>query len=134
LNNREKVLRKLGRRSYSSYELILKLKSEMPEIKEITDEFLQKGYLNDEEWLTRFVQEEERKGRSPRATASRLYAKGVPREVIEEALGALDSDKAIREAVTKHLRRGSDKKKIMAALARLGFSWEAIHKILDDML
>lgn len=134
MGNREKVLRKLGRKSYSSYELIFKLKSEIPEIKEITQEFIQKGYLNDQEWLARFVEEEERKGRSPLAAAARLRSKGVPREVIEEAVGALDSDKAIREAAAKHLRRGSDKKKTMAALARLGFSWDAIHRILTDML
>ncbi|MCB1113714.1 MAG: RecX family transcriptional regulator [Chlamydiia bacterium] len=131
MSNREKVLRKLSRRSYSSYELIFKLRSEMPEIKEITDEFLKKGYINDEEWLKDFIKSEERKGKGPKAIGAKLYSKGFPRETIESALLMTEPQEAIQTALKKELKKGKDKPKIIGALVRKGYSWDDINLITD---
>ena len=133
MSNREKVLRKLSRRSYSSFELIFKLKTEIPEIKDITNEFIQKGYINDQEWLKDFIKSEERKGKGPRAIGAKLYTKGFPREIIEEALLNTEPAESIQTALKKELKKGKDKPKIINALIRKGYSWDNIN-LISDML
>lgn len=130
-SNREKVLRKLGRRGYSSYELIFKLKSEIPEIKDIAEEFIQKGYLDDAAWIADFIAAEERKGRGPLQIGAKLRMRGIPQEVVNGALSKTASKEAIRLALEKELRKGKDKHKIINALARKGFSWDDINLIIE---
>lgn len=132
--DREKVMRKLGRRSYSSYELRLKLKAEVPDIEEILVDFIEKGYINDHDWLLSFIRSEESKGRGPMAISQKLRQKGYPREEIESAMPRNGSSReALDLAFAKKTRKFSDRNKIINSLLRLGFAWDDIKNKFQEV-
>lgn len=130
-SHKEKVMRKLGRRSYSSHELRLKLKGEIPEneLEDILKEFIEKGYINDLEWARTFVIAEESKGRGPMTISQKLRMKGYERENVEKVMdeaGEGGSKDALDLALAKKSRKFTERHKIVNALLRLGFHWEDI--------
>lgn len=125
---RDKVIRKLAKKSYSSWELKKKC-ADIPDIEAIVADLADKGYLNDKEWLSSFVRQGEAKGLSPLAIASKMRNKGIPRDVIEEALNTLDSEEALKRAIAKKMRgKTPDRQKLIASLLRQGFSWEQVSR------
>lgn len=130
---KDKVIRKLARKSYSSWELKLKC-ADIPDIDAILEELQQKGYLNDEEWLQTFIKGQEAKGQSPLAIASKLRVKGIPRATIQASLAALDVDTALQKAIAKKSRREPSRQKLIASLMRQGFSYDAIQRGINKIL
>lgn len=136
-SNRDLVLRKIARRNYASYELKQKLK-EIPEIDAIVEEFVEKGYINDDDWMRNYIRSEEGKGKGPQAIAAKLRSKGFPRHKIEELFTLLSPDEALDVAIRKKSKgrvlEGKERQKLIASLFRLGFSWDAISRKLNTDL
>ena len=127
---------KLGRRSYSSWEIRNFFKDEIPEIEEIIAEFTEQGYINDDEWLKSFIRIEEGKGNGPHTLKSKLRQKGIPQEVIEAALTEASPQESLATAIYKKTKgrpiTKESKQKLIAFLARRGFSWDTIQNALYD--
>lgn len=133
MKDKERVMRKLARKSYSSWELRQKCQ-DVPEIDTIVAEFIEKGYLNDDEWLDNYIHSQEVRGTSPLAIAAKLRTKGVPTAILQAKLTTHSPDTALQTLIQKktkgHPPSGPDKQKLIAFLQRRGFSWEAICRVL----
>lgn len=89
------------------------------------------GYLDDRKFAEWFVASRvQNRPRSMRHLASELYAKGIAKDIITEALreGA-DERVAIQKLIAK--KKGLLREKLVAHLARKGFSWDLIKDELD---
>lgn len=89
----------------------------------------EKGYLNDETFARFWVENRNlRKGSSLRKLRSELSAKGVDKEVIEKVMG--ESERSDEQEIDKIIRKKygkyDDPQKLMAYLARQGFSYDDI--------
>ena len=122
----------LAGRSYHSQILkdkMLKKGYAKLEVDEIIGKLKNMGYLNDEEWLLRFVENKTAQGYGLRMIAYLLLQKKIamPPTFEEEASSILDFV----------LRKGLDKKmlkdKLIAYLLRRGFSYEAIKETLLEL-
>jgi regulatory protein len=89
------------------------------------------GYLNDREFAKWFVESRQsHRPRSYRHLASELYAKGLDKSVIQEALqSGADERDALRQLIEK--KQGMERDKLISYLARRGFSWELIKAEVD---
>ena len=103
------------------------------------------GVLDDRTYATARALSLHRRGASARAIRANLLAKGVPGDLIDEALGALSEEAAEAElaaAVTYARRRRlgpfrdtdarpEARQKDLAALSRAGFSYGVALKVVD---
>ncbi len=102
------------------------------------------GMVDDVRWTHSRVQELHRRGSSKRAIRSKLWAKGAPREIVDEALAQLGQDSEL-EAARAYARRrrlgpwcrDEDERKLkrekhLASLARQGFSYSVAKQVLDS--
>lgn len=127
---------------------ITKYKSRSGEIKEragvsqavadrVLERLVEKGYVNDESFARYWAENRhQRKGASQRKLAAELQAKGVAREVIEQAVteaGRSDSDE-LQKIIAKKASRYDDPQKLTQYLARQGFRYDDIARALgrDD--
>lgn len=132
------ALKRLSSKAYLTKELrdSMLRKEFLPEhIERILDECRQLGYLNDNEWLDGFVRGQLSKKRGPQAIASKLYQKGFSREKIQAVVAALKDGHSqidhIRDLLKskykkKDLSDYKEKQKVIASLARRGFSFDDI--------
>ena len=110
----------------------------------VVDRLTRAGLLDDARWTHARVGELHRRGNSLRAIRSKLYAKGAPRELVEEALAALEGDPDL-EAARSYARRRrlgpwcldpverrERRQRHLASLARQGFSYGVALKVLDS--
>lgn len=99
------------------------------------------GYIDDARYARMYAESmRDGKNKSVRAIEAALYAKGVPRDVISEAVDGLDFDE--EEQIAKALAKkgytaealseadGDTKRKLYGFLARKGFSHDAISNII----
>ena len=99
------------------------------------------GYIDDARYARMYAESmRDGKNKSVRAIEAALYAKGVPRDVISEAVDGLDFDE--EEQIVKVLAKkgynaealseadGDTKRKLYGFLARKGFSHDAISNII----
>jgi regulatory protein len=141
---RESALRLLGYRARSRVELRRRLlqKGYDPDlVEEAIAAMDRSGLINDAEFSQSWVRA--RTGSRPMGPgriAAELRQKGIDREVIDEALQAVDSDAELALALTVGRRkieqlRGEDpraaRRKLGAALMRRGFSSEVCTKVID---
>jgi len=108
--------------------------------KQVTDRVLErlvdKNYVNDENFTKYWVENRSlSKGASMRKISSELYAKGVSRVIIEEIMG--DSDRndieELSKIIAKKRSKYPDNQKLMAYLARQGFSYDDIKSSLEEL-
>lgn len=101
----------------------------------VLERLLEKGYLNDEQFAQWWVENRNQlKGTSRRKLQAELAAKGVSREIIEHALQKterLDEDELLKILVKKQSRY-PDRNKLIAYLARQGFSYDDITRAIDS--
>lgn len=93
----------------------------------VFNRLLRKGYLNDETFARFWVENRnQRKGSSMRRLQSELAAKGVERSIIDNVIAETDrtDEEEIDKIVAKKYRRYDDRQKLLAYLARLGFSYD----------
>lgn len=122
-----------------------KYKSRTGEIKEragvsqtvadrVYNRLLQKGYINDQSFAKYWVENRNQtKGTSKRKLIAELRAKGVAASSIENALAQSsrdDSDELLK-VISKKRKRYPEDEKLIAYLARQGFSYDDIKSALS---
>ncbi len=99
----------------------------------VYDRLLEKGYIDDEKFARFWVENHHRaKGASLRRLAAELRAKGVAADVAGPVLAEsdrTDSDE-LKKIIAKKRSRYPDEQKLMAYLARQGFSYDDIKAAL----
>lgn len=89
------------------------------------------GYLDDLAFANWFVDSRtDNRPRSLRHLRSELMSKGLSRQVIDQALANYDELTALKLLLTKKSTSSKDKLRIF--LARRGFPFDLIKKVLDD--
>ncbi len=93
----------------------------------VFDRLVAKGYVDDLKFAEFWVENRnQRKGSSMRRLSSELAAKGVDRSIIDQIVSQSDRNDAseIQKIIAKKYRRYDDPQKLLAYLARLGFSYD----------
>lgn len=96
---------------------------------------IEKGYVDDEKFAYYWVENRQQlKGISFRKLKAELQTKGVNATIIDKYLHATDRDEEseLRKVITKKRPRYRDDQKLMQYLARQGFSYDLIKKVLTD--
>lgn len=94
----------------------------------------EKGYLSDEVFARFWVENRNvRKGSSLRKLRSELSGKGVSSEIIEKVMAGSErsDDQEIDKIIQKKYSRYDDQQKLMAYLARQGFSYDDIKEAIE---
>lgn len=95
----------------------------------------ERGYIDDEKFARYWVENRNQtKGTSRRKLVAELRAKGVDQAIIDAALASSPRDEAseLAKIVAKKRARYPDERKLMAYLARQGFSYDDIHAALTS--
>lgn len=152
---KQKALSLLSARPMSQRELERKLsanprKKGMPEegeeqreqrrdmAQQVAQRMAQVGLVNDREYASTVVRHYSRKGYGPAKIRDELYRRGVPRELWDQAMEESNQDdRQLRALVEKKLRGAvptrEELKKVSAYLARRGFGWEEISRVLRQV-
>lgn len=129
------LLWRLSRQSLHSQQIkkILKEKLVTPSVIEtVIEEFIQKGYLDDDHWIKSYINAQRKRFGLP-IIASKLKAKGI---TIEDIEGIQDTEKE-KEVIQhllhtkyrlKDLSDRTQRQKVIASLLRKGFSYESIRR------
>lgn len=96
---------------------------------------VERGYVNDESFARYWAENRNQtKGASQRKLTAELRAKGVEQGIIDAALGSSersDQDELLK-VIAKKRRRYDDENKLIAYLARQGFSYDDIKTALKE--
>lgn len=129
---------RLAARSYPSVQLQKLLARNLVSsatIQKLVLEFTRLGYLNDDEWIDRFVKGQASRNIGKQKIVYKLASKGISPKLAEERVSQLlnqaDAQKSIRHLMqTKYKNRNlsvfKEKQKVFAALVRKGFDIETI--------
>ncbi len=101
----------------------------------VLDRLRAKGYVDDVSFARYWVENRnQRKGTSLRRLQAELFSKGVAAEVIEEAMRASPRDEGseIQKIIEKKASKYDDPQKLIAYLARQGFSYDTIQAALRE--
>lgn len=117
-----------------------RITSEM--IQEVVSRLESQNYINDQDFARYFIENRhQNKGISMKRLIQELKTKGISNEIIEQTLVDSDSGDLVRneeveieKMIKKQLRKTSDRQKIIAYLARQGFSYDLIKAKLDQFL
>ena len=117
-----------------------RITSEM--IQEVVSRLELQNYINDQDFARYFIENRhQNKGISTKRLIQELKIKGIDNDIIEQAMfdqgtGNLfrDEEVEIEKMIKKQLRKTSDRQKIIAYLARQGFSYDLIKAKLDQFL
>ena len=117
-----------------------RITSEM--IQEVISRLESQNYINDQDFARYFIENRhQNKGISTKRLVQELKIKGIDSDIIEQAIfdqgtGNLlrDEEVEIEKMIKKQLRKTSDRQKIIAYLARQGFSYDLIKAKLDQFL
>ncbi len=112
-------------------------------VSSILDDLEREGHLNDARFAADRARLLQRRGASTRAITAKLSVKGVAREQITDAVGALgppsESDLRAAAALVRKRRMGpyradpaSARERDLARLARAGFSYGIALRVLDQ--
>ena len=132
----------LGRRAMSRASLEKKLREKGATEAEAryAGEWLEAiGAIDDAAYAAALVRHCGDKGYGPAKTKEKLYEKGVPRELWEEALEELpDNEEQIERFLTAKLRGKrpdeKEKKRLTDALLRRGFPWGDVRAVMNRLL
>ena len=117
-----------------------RITSEM--IQEVVSRLESQNYINDQDFARYFIENRhQNKGISTKRLIQELKIKGIDNNIIEQAMfdqgtGNLlrDEEVEIEKMIKKQLKKTSDRQKIIAYLARQGFSYDLIKTKLDQFL
>ena len=120
----------------------LKMSKKYPDdIIDKTIEFLKKHkYIDDVQFADRFI-EINKNIKSKKQIVSKLYEKGIKKDIIDDAINKIDIDELEEAVAKKFLLKKSpnyynititkeEKNKLYGFLARKGFSYDTINKIM----
>ena len=103
-------------------------------VEQVLDRLIEKKYINDEKFARFWIENRnQRKGSSIKKLKSELFSKGVSSEIIEQILenSKRNDSEEIQKIIAKKAKKYSDEKKLVAYLARQGFSYDEIKKALS---
>ena len=137
----EKAVALLATRARTEQEIATALRQNAyPEeaIARVMARLLEAGYLSDSAFAEQWASSRAAKGLGARRIRMELRQKGVDAAVIEETLGAMDTEEQLsgackiarRAAHGKDLSLRADRQKVMAALMRRGFDYETARQAL----
>lgn len=117
-----------------------RITSEM--IQEVVSRLESQNYINDQDFAQYFIENRhQNKGISTKRLIQELKIKGIDSDIIEQAMFdqgtgnfLRDEEVEIEKMIKKQLRKTSDRQKIIAYLARQGFSYDLIKTKLDQFL
>ena len=95
---------------------------------------IEKGYVDDFKFAKFWIENRnQRNGRSIKKLTSELFSKGVSDEIIEQILASSkrNDSEEIQKIITKKAKKYADEKKLVAYLARQGFSYDEIKRALS---
>jgi regulatory protein len=103
----------------------------------VFDRLVEKGYIDDEKFAHYWVENRNlKKGMSKRKLQAELQSKGVDMSIIERLLAesARSDDDELTKIILKKRHRYPDEQKFMMYLARQGFDFDTIKRVLasDD--
>jgi len=101
----------------------------------VFDRIIEKGYVNDEAFARYWIENRQlRKGISKRKLQAELASKGVNRSIVESLLSETErtDEDEILKIIEKKASRYDDEQKLVAYLARQGFSYEDIKQAIAD--
>ena len=108
----------------------------LPEVTQrVYERLLEKGYINDEKFAEYWIENRNlTKGASKRKLISELRSKGIEQSIIEKYLEATQrSDhEELKKIIEKKKNRYDDEQKLIAYLARQGFSYDDIKQALTN--
>jgi regulatory protein len=99
----------------------------------VYDRIIEKGYVNDESFARYWVDNRQlRKGISRRKLQAELASKGVNRSIVESLLLQTErsDEDEIQKIIEKKASRYNDEQKLIAYLARQGFSYDDIKQAI----
>jgi regulatory protein len=99
----------------------------------VFDRLVEKGYIDDEKFARFWVENRnQRKGTSRRKLQAELMAKGVDKTIIEQCLGesSRNDTEELQKIIIKKAGKYTDEQKLVAYLARQGFSYDDIKQAL----
>lgn len=100
----------------------------------VFNRLVEKKYVNDENFTRYWVENRSlTKGASKRKLTAELRAKGIEQSIIEQYLGESErtDEDELAKVITKKRSRYPDNQKLMAYLARQGFSYDDIKTALE---
>ena len=95
---------------------------------------IEKKYIDDEKCAKFWVENRnQRKGSSIKKLKSELFSKGVSSDIIEQVLSesSRNNEDEIQKIIAKKAKRYTDEQKLIAYLARQGFSFDEIKKAIS---
>ena len=101
----------------------------------VYERLVERGYVNDEKFTRYWVENRQaNKGISARKLISELRAKGVDHTVIDNAMqnSPREEKSEIKKILVKRRHKYDDEQKLIAYLARQGFSYDTIRDALND--
>ena len=137
------VLRRLSKRSYSTYEIRKQLKERFVSDKAIdcvVSDCLRLGYLDDHQWVEQFIDAQKLKKIGPKSIAFKLIQKGVPESFFSSYLESRLSKEQQLSSIfrlieVRYRSRDFDdyqkRQKVVAALARKGYSYDLIQEAIE---
>ncbi|MCK9281726.1 MAG: recombination regulator RecX [Melioribacteraceae bacterium] len=139
----------LGRRHHSYFELRKKLSAKGYDkvvIDETLNELQEKGYIDDEDFAKRYIEESVvRKKSGTNKIIAGLYQKGISREIINRVMSSIDNHDEMAEnalEITKKKlnslkQRNTDKQKLktklFSFLSGKGYSSEIIKEVISQL-
>ena len=103
-------------------------------VEQVLSRLIEKKYIDDEKFAKFWVENRnQRKGSSIKKLKSELFSKGVSSDIIEQVLSESNrnDEDEIQKIITKKAKRYTDEQKLIAYLARQGFSFDEIKKALS---
>ena len=95
---------------------------------------IEKKYIDDEKFAKFWVENRnQRKGSSIKKIKSELFSKGVSSDIIEQVLSESNrnDEDEIQKIIAKKAKKYTDEQKLIAYLARQGFSFDEIKKAIS---
>jgi len=136
------AVRSLSAKAQHSCELrkkILDLGASQKTTDRVIEELLRLGYLNDQEWFDCFIRSQILKKVGKSGIRQKFMMKGIPRQECEEALEFYMTDDVQEKQIqllmeTRYQQKDLDdpkqRQQVISGLARRGFSWDLIVKVL----
>ena len=103
-------------------------------VEQVLSRLIEKKYIDDEKFAKFWVENRnQRKGSSIKKLKSELFSKGVSSDIIEQVLSESNrnDEDEIQKIIAKKAKRYADEQKLIAYLARQGFSFDEIKKALS---
>jgi len=97
---------------------------------------IEKGYVNDEAFARYWIENRQlRKGISKRKLQAELASKGVDRSIVESLLSETErtDEDELQKIIEKKAGRYDDEQKLVAYLARQGFSYDDIKQGIESL-